>query len=45
VEHRLELLFEHVDTVIVMHMGSILAIDTPDAITRNAAVREVYLGD
>lgn len=45
VEHRLELLFEHVDTVIVMHMGRILAIDTPDAITNNPAVREVYLGD
>ncbi len=45
VEHRLELLFDFVDSVYVMHMGSVLAQGTPDEIEANSAVREVYFGD
>jgi branched-chain amino acid transport system ATP-binding protein len=45
VEHRLELLFDFVDSVYVMHMGSVMAHGTPDEIEANAAVREVYFGD
>ena len=45
VEHRLEILFEFVDTVYVMHLGKVLAEGTPDQISRNAAVREIYFGD
>jgi len=44
VEHRLEILFDFVDAVYVMHMGNILAQGTPDEISRNARVREVYFG-
>lgn len=45
VEHRLEILFDFVDTVYVMHMGKVLAHGTPDEIARNAEVREIYFGD
>ncbi len=45
VEHRLEILFDFVDSVYVMHMGKLLAQGTPDEIARNAEVREVYFGD
>ncbi len=45
VEHRLEILFDFVDSVYVMHMGNILAHGTPDEISQNARVREVYFGE
>jgi branched-chain amino acid transport system ATP-binding protein len=45
VEHRLEILFDFVDTVYVMHMGKVLAHGTPDEIAQNVDVREVYFGD
>jgi branched-chain amino acid transport system ATP-binding protein len=45
VEHRLEILFDFVDLVYVMHMGKVLAQGTPDQISRNAEVREIYFGD
>lgn len=45
VEHRLEILFDFVDSVYVMHMGKVLAHGTPDEIAHNAEVREVYFGD
>jgi branched-chain amino acid transport system ATP-binding protein len=45
VEHRLEILFDFVDNVYVMHMGSVLAAGTPDEISGNAQVREVYFGE
>ena len=45
VEHRLEILFDFVDLVYVMHMGKLLAQGTPDEIARNPEVREVYFGD
>jgi branched-chain amino acid transport system ATP-binding protein len=45
VEHRLEILFDFVDWIYVMHMGQVLAQGTPTEITANSAVREVYFGD
>jgi branched-chain amino acid transport system ATP-binding protein len=45
VEHRLEILFDFVDTVYVMHTGSILAHGTPTDISANAQVREIYFGE
>ncbi len=45
VEHRLEILFDFVDTVFVMHAGSVLAHGAPADISANAQVREIYFGD
>jgi branched-chain amino acid transport system ATP-binding protein len=45
VEHRLEMLFDFIDRVYVLHMGSVLAEGTPGEIIDNASVREVYFGD
>jgi branched-chain amino acid transport system ATP-binding protein len=45
IEHRLDMLFNFVDRVYVMHMGNILAHGTPPEILENAEVREVYFGD
>lgn len=45
VEHRLEILFDFVDYVYVMHLGNLLAQGTPDEISANDTVREVYFGD
>lgn len=45
VEHRLEILFDFVDVVHVMHLGNLLAQGDADEIVANAAVREVYFGD
>ena len=45
VEHRLEILFDFVDFVHVMHLGNLLASGSPDDIAANETVREVYFGD
>lgn len=45
VEHRLEILFDFVDHLFVMHMGSLLAQGSPAEIGANAQVREVYFGE
>ncbi len=45
VEHRLEILFDFVDTVYVMHAGRVLAHGTPAEISANAEVREIYFGE
>ncbi|GAB4419370.1 MAG: ABC transporter ATP-binding protein [Anaerolineae bacterium] len=45
VEHRLEILFDFVDTVYVMHAGSLLAHGTPAEISANAEVRVIYFGE
>ena len=44
VEHRLDILFDYVDRVIVLHMGRVLAAGKPDDIVKDARVREVYFG-
>ena len=45
VEHRLEILFDFVDLVYVMHMGQVIAHGTPAQIAADPLVREVYFGD
>ena len=45
VEHRLELLFDFVDHLYVMHLGKLIAQGTPAEISQNALVREVYFGE
>lgn len=45
VEHRLEILFDFVDSVYVMHMGRVIAHGTPEEIEANTEVREVYFGE
>jgi branched-chain amino acid transport system ATP-binding protein len=45
IEHRLDMLFNFVDRVYVMHMGELLAHGTPAEILQDATVREVYFGD
>jgi branched-chain amino acid transport system ATP-binding protein len=45
IEHRLELLFDFVENVFVMHQGKIIAQGTKDEVVNNATVVEVYLGD
>lgn len=45
VEHRLDLLFDYVDHVYVMHLGDVLTDGTPDQISADERVREVYFGE
>ena len=45
VEHRLEILFDFVDYVYVMHLGNLLASGSAAEISAHATVREVYFGD
>jgi branched-chain amino acid transport system ATP-binding protein len=45
IEHRLEVLFDFVDDVYVMHTGKIVAHDSPAEIAANREVREIYFGD
>jgi branched-chain amino acid transport system ATP-binding protein len=45
VEHRLEILFDFVDLVYVMHLGEVIAHGPPDEIAANDQVREIYFGE
>ncbi|HVO43802.1 MAG TPA: ABC transporter ATP-binding protein, partial [Aggregatilineales bacterium] len=45
IEHRLEVLFEYVDQVYVMHAGRVVAFGTAADIAANTRVREIYFGD
>lgn len=45
VEHRLEILFDFVDSLYVMHLGRLIAQGTPKEIAANEQVREVYFGE
>jgi branched-chain amino acid transport system ATP-binding protein len=45
IEHRLEVLFEFVDEVYVMHAGCLVAHGTPAQVAADARVREIYFGD
>ncbi len=44
IEHRLEILFDYVDYVYVMHQGRIIAEGRPAEVAENPLVAEVYLG-
>lgn len=45
VEHRLEILFDFVDYVYVMHMGKLLTQGSAMQVAENQTVREVYFGE
>lgn len=45
IEHRLEILFDFVDSLYVMHTGQVIAQGTPREIEGDERVREVYLGE
>jgi ABC-type branched-subunit amino acid transport system ATPase component len=44
IEHDMDLVFRFAERITVMVAGAILVEDTPDAIARDARVREVYFG-
>ncbi|SRR5712692_7201132 len=44
IEHRLEVLFKHVDHVLMMHQGRIIAEGKPGEIVSNRKVIDAYLG-
>jgi len=45
VEHHMEVILGLADRLAVMHHGSLLACDTPDAVMANPVVQEAYLGE
>lgn len=44
IEHRLEMLFDFVDRVVVMHRGKVITEGKPDEVVKNPLVIDVYLG-
>jgi branched-chain amino acid transport system ATP-binding protein len=44
IEHDMEAVFAVAQRIVVLHQGKVLADDKPEAVRRNSAVREVYLG-
>jgi branched-chain amino acid transport system ATP-binding protein len=44
IEHRLQVLFKHVQQVFVMHQGRIIAEGDPSYIVKNQQVIDAYLG-
>jgi branched-chain amino acid transport system ATP-binding protein len=45
VEHHMEVVTGLAQRIAVLHHGRLLAVDTPDAIMRNATVQQAYLGE
>jgi branched-chain amino acid transport system ATP-binding protein len=45
VEHHMEVVTGLAQRIAVLHHGSLLAVDTPDAIMRNELVQQAYLGE
>ena len=45
VEHHMEVLLGLVERVAVMHFGTLLAIDTPEAVMADPTVQSAYLGE
>lgn len=45
VEHHMDVLLGLADRLAVMHHGSLLALDTPEAVMADTAVQEAYLGE
>jgi len=44
VEHDVGFVMEHCDTVVVLNLGQVIAVGTPDEVRDDAAVQEAYLG-
>jgi branched-chain amino acid transport system ATP-binding protein len=45
VEHHMEVVTGLAQRIAVLHHGSLLAVDSPDAIMRNETVQQAYLGE
>ncbi|MCD0485823.1 ABC transporter ATP-binding protein [Streptacidiphilus sp. ASG 303] len=45
VEHHMDVLLGLADRLAVMHHGTLLALDTPAAVTADATVQQAYLGE
>ncbi|MFD9125140.1 ABC transporter ATP-binding protein [Kitasatospora sp. NPDC059571] len=45
VEHHMDVLLGLADRVAVMHHGTLLALDTPDAVMADPTVQQAYLGE
>jgi branched-chain amino acid transport system ATP-binding protein len=45
VEHHIEVVTGIAERIAVMHHGSLLAVDTPDAVMRNPTVQQAYVGE
>ena len=45
VEHRMEVVVGLAERIAVMHHGSLLAFDVPDAVMANETVQMAYLGE
>ena len=45
VEHRMEVVIGLAERIAVMHHGSLLAFDEPDAVMANETVQTAYLGE
>jgi branched-chain amino acid transport system ATP-binding protein len=45
VEHHMDVLLGLADRLAVMHHGTLLALDTPQAVTADPAVQQAYLGE
>jgi branched-chain amino acid transport system ATP-binding protein len=45
VEHHMDVVTGLAQRIAVLHHGALLAVDTPDAIMRNATVQQAYLGE
>jgi branched-chain amino acid transport system ATP-binding protein len=45
VEHHMEVVTGLAERIAVLHHGALLAVDTPEAIMRNATVQQAYLGE
>lgn len=44
IEHRIDLLFDYVDYVYVLHMGKLLSEGTPEEVASDPKVIEAYIG-
>jgi len=45
VEHHIEVVTGLAERIAVMHHGSLLALDTPESVMRNATVQQAYVGE
>lgn len=44
VEHKIDVVMSLSDRIAVLHQGRLLTVDTPEAVSNNAAVQQAYLG-
>jgi branched-chain amino acid transport system ATP-binding protein len=45
IEHDMDTAFRLAEKVMVLHLGSVLTLGTPDEIKKNTQVQKIYLGD